>query len=91
LGHWVNNASGGDHKPVCNAEGEISLRRSDLKYDFYSYKPNDKERKLTKSEVDNTFDEIELVKLVNGETIEKNNKKYWAEEAMNYSKGISVF
>lgn len=62
-----------------------------MKYDFYSFKPNDKERKLTKSEVDNTFNDFELLQLVKGKTIEKNNRKYWAEEALNYSKGISVF
>ena len=62
-----------------------------MKYDFYSFNQNKKEKKLTKSEVDMTFDEFELLQLVKGETIEKNNRKYWAEEALDYSKGITIF
>ena len=63
-----------------------------MKYDFYeSFIDGSGEHKLTKQQVKKLFTQAELKEMVSiGQVIIRKTLRYWSEEAINYSQGISV-
>lgn len=64
-----------------------------MKFDFYeSFKDGCGEHKLTKSQVFKIFTKKELERMAGpeAEEIVHGNLKYWAEEAIVYSRGIKI-
>jgi len=65
---------------------------SAMKYDFYeSFTDGSGEHKLTKQQIKRLFTQSELKEMVaTGQVVIRKTCQYWAEEAVDYSRGVSV-